>query len=180
MIDPKTIIDKYYPPGEPLSVLLWEHGGRVRDKALVVAKRIGEPGLDLAFIAEAALLHDIGIFQTDAPRIHCRGEKPYVCHGIIGREILEGHALPRHALVCERHVGTGLTVEEIEQRRLPLPLRDMTPQSLEEIIICYADKFFSKSNGNRELSLEEVLQQVRRYGPQKVEIFMAWHRRFGA
>jgi uncharacterized protein len=180
MIDAQAIVNQYYPPGEPLSMLLWAHGCRVRDKALAVAAKLRDPHLDPAFIAQAALLHDIGIFQTAAPAIYCHGAQPYVCHGVIGRAILERHGLPRHALVCERHVGTGLTIEEIERRQLPLPLRDMRPQSLEEIIICYADKFFSKSKRNRELSLAKVLQQIGRHGQQSVEVFLSWHQRFGA
>lgn len=177
MINAESIIYEYYPPGAPLTELLLDHGRRVRDKALAVAEKISAENPDLAFVAQAALLHDIGIYQTDAPTIHCHGDQPYVRHGIIGRQILEDLGLPRHALVCERHVGTGLTKEEIERRRLPLPPRDMTPQIIEEIIVCYADKFFSKSNGNGEMALERVLRMLARYGQDKVQIFMAWHRR---
>ena len=34
------------------------------------------------------MLHDIGIFQTDAPGIHCFGSQPYICHGRLGAELL--------------------------------------------------------------------------------------------
>lgn len=178
MIDAETIFFEYYPPGEPLTELLLEHGRRVRDKALAVAETLAAEKPDMAFIAQAALLHDIGIYRTHAPGIHCHGDLPYVRHGIIGREILEAHGLERHALVCERHVGTGLTVEEILNRRLPLPARDMRPQTMEETIVCYADKFFSKSNGCGELPLPRIVENLARYGQDKVETFMAWHRRF--
>ncbi len=59
--------------------------------------------------------------------------------------MLEAEGLPRHALVCERHTGAGLTVDDIISQRLPLPLRDMTPQTLEERLICYADKFYPRA-----------------------------------
>ncbi len=60
------------------------------------------------------MLHDIGIFLTNAPHIGCYGDKPYICHGYLGREILDKEGLPGHAMVCERHVGAGLTVTDIE------------------------------------------------------------------
>lgn len=178
MIDAEALIYEYYPPGEPLTELLLDHSRRVRDKALRVAENLGAENPDLDFVAQAALLHDIGIYRTSAPSIYCHGDQPYVSHGIIGRQILEGHGLTRHALVCERHVGTGLTVEEIQRRHLPLPVRDMRPLNIEEVVICYADKFFSKSNGNGEMSVEKVIRNLARYGQDKVETFIGWHRRF--
>jgi uncharacterized protein len=177
-VNAQDIFDRYYRPGAALTALLLDHSRRVRDKALSVAARFSEALPDMAFIAEAALLHDIGIGRTAAPGIHCHGAQPYVCHGIIGRHMLESHGLKRHALVCERHVGTGITPHDIVRQKLPLPARDMTPSSVEEKIICYADKFFTKSHGGRELSLEVIIAGLSRYGPEKVQTFMAWHQRF--
>jgi hypothetical protein len=57
----------------------------------------------------------------------------------------KGH--PELALVCERHIGVGISIAEIQHHNLPLPSRDMIPVSIEEQLICYSDKFFSK-NGN--------------------------------
>ena len=61
------------------------------------------------------MLHDIGIFLTHAPQIGCHGDKPYICHGYLGRELLEKEGFPRHAIVCETHVGVGLTIADIEK-----------------------------------------------------------------
>jgi len=177
IVDVETILYAYYPRGAALTELLLDHSRRVRDKALAVAAGLCEKS-DMAFIGEAAFLHDIGIGQTAAPDIHCHGAQPYVCHGIIGRQILENHGLERHALVCERHVGTGITSEDIVRRKLPLPMRDMRPRSLEEQIICYADKFFTKSSGGRELDFQAIVAGLARYGPEKVQTFRAWHQRF--
>ena len=49
------------------------------------------------------------------------------------------------ARVAELHTGSGLTSAEITQQKLPLPARDYLPSSLLEKLICYADKFYSKS-----------------------------------
>ena len=178
-MDPLAIIHHYYPPGERLTQVVIAHGRQVADRALAAAARVAHLTPDLAFVEQAALLHDIGIFQTAAPSIGCHGRVPYVCHGVIGRRLLEDHNLPTHALVCERHVGTGITVADIAAQKLPLPLRDMRPVSIEEILICYADKFFSKKNGGQELRLDDVIADLARHGRDKVDRFLEWHQQFG-
>ncbi|TWI73936.1 thiamin-phosphate kinase [Desulfobotulus alkaliphilus] len=176
-----TILDHYYPEGHPARAILLQHSRMVARKALDAALQIMEEGPDLNFIAEAALLHDIGIGLTHAPDIGCHGKEAYICHGFLGHDILKKEGLPRHALVCERHTGTGLSKEEILKKKLPLPQRDMQPVSLEEEIICYADKFFSKNPGEagREKPLEVIRSQLARFGDQQLERFDNWHRRFG-
>ncbi|MGO0122612.1 HD domain-containing protein [Desulfothermobacter acidiphilus] len=177
-VNPYRLLQKYYPPCTPLYRLLLTHGLMVARKALQVADRWPLLALDRRFIYEAAILHDIGIFLTNAPSLGCYGTKPYICHGYLGREILEREGYPRHALVAERHVGVGITREEIIQRQLPLPPRDMVPQSWEEKIIAYADKFFSKGEEHltREKTLAEIEADLGRIGPEKVAIFRNWHR----
>ncbi len=177
-MDPKSIIYEYYPSGSRLAEILLDHSRRVRDMALTVAARIQDDPPDRDFIAEAAMLHDIGICRVAAPDIGCQGDLPYVCHGVIGRQMLEARGMMQHALVCERHVGTGITLADIRSRQLPLPERDMSPCTLEEAIICYADKFFSKTNGSEPLPLETVLARLGRYGQTPVDTFLRWHRQF--
>ncbi|TYT75995.1 thiamine-phosphate kinase [Desulfobotulus mexicanus] len=176
-----TILDHYYPEGHPAREILLQHSRMVARKALDAALQIMEEGPDLNFIAEAALLHDIGIGLTHAPGIGCHGKDAYICHGFLGHDILKKEGLPRHALVCERHTGTGLSKEEILKKKLPLPQRDMQPVSLEEEIICYADKFFSKNPGEagREKPLAIIRSQLARFGDHQLERFDSWHSRFG-
>ncbi len=178
-MDPLAIIHVHYRPGLRLTEILLTHGREVREKALAVARHVAHLQPDMDFIAEAALLHDIGIFGTTAPAIECHGTQPYVCHGIIGRQLLEKYGLPAHGLVCERHVGAGITKADIQAQQLPLPLRQMVPDSLEEAIICYADKFFSKAKSGRQRSLKKVIAQLTRYGQDQVDRFMGWHAQFG-
>lgn len=158
-----------------------EHSRNVAAKAVQVAKQsILADNLDIDFIKEAALLHDIGVSRTSAPDLYCTGSAPYITHGVLGRNILEKEGLPRHALVCERHIGVGLTVEDIIRQKLPLPLRDMTPETPEERIVAFADLFFSKKHGM--LSVEKSLEQIRHglagFGPEKVAIFNEWLKEF--
>jgi uncharacterized protein len=179
-MNPTEIINEYYKPGSISHDILINHCSAVAAKALAVARRVSHLNPDFRFIEEAAMLHDIGIFLTDAPSIGCTGMHRYVCHGVLGRKLLEDKSLPRHALVCERHVGVGLTIEEIKSRNLPLPLRDMAPITLEEQIICYADKFFSKKNSGkaREMTLDKVIKDIEKYGSDKVQRFMDWVKFF--
>ncbi len=160
----KKIFEKYYTPGTPLYESVWRHSSLVADKALQMAQAHPELELDLEFVYEAALLHDIGVFLTHAPSIYCEGEHPYICHGVLGAELLRAEGYPRHALVCERHTGTGLSIDDIVAQNLPLPHRDMCPVSLEEKLVCFADKFYSKSSPDVEKPLEKVRKSVTKYG----------------
>lgn len=80
-------------------------------------------------------------------------------------------------------VGMGISAQDIEAQNLPLPKRDMTPVSIEEKIICFADKFFSKSKGKDFLMAEKSVEQVResqmRFNPDKVKVFDEWLELFG-
>ncbi len=176
-MDPLAIMKKYAPAGSPAFEILREHGSMVRDKALAIAAGLQHLAPDLVFLKEAAMLHDIGIVMVDEQSLGCYGELPYICHGYLGRQLLEAEGYPRHALVCERHIGAGITVAEIEAQGLPLPRRDMQPTTLEERIICYADKFFSKRPGRlaHEKSVAEVREDLRRFGTRTVGAFEALH-----
>lgn len=181
-MNPLDLIRIYYRPGTPVYEMLLHHCASVAEAALEVAARVPELRPDTAFIREAAMLHDIGILLTRAPEIGCFGRHAYVCHGYLGRKILEKHDLPAHARVCERHVGVGLSAADIAGQRLPLPVRDMLPETVEEQIICFADTFFSKTPppaGTRR-SADAVAAALERYGRDKAERFRGWLERFGS
>ena len=138
-MDYQSIIDKYYPSENELRRILLVHSRQVADRSLKISKAHPELRLDEEFLEEAAMLHDIGIFRCDAPSIQCFGTEPYIRHGVIGAELMRQEGWERHALVCERHTGTGLSKRDIEQQQLPLPHQDYMPVALEEQVICYAD-----------------------------------------
>ena len=121
-MDPIKIIEKYYPVDSEAYRILVDHSRSVADKALAIARMHPEMDLDLTFIEEAAMLHDIGIFRCNAPSIDCHGEADYICHGFLGAELMRAEGYPQHALVCERHTGTGLSIEMIELMKWPLSL----------------------------------------------------------
>lgn len=175
-MNPYELIHKYYGANPTAQQLLESHSRRVADKAREIAERMLHLAPDLVFIEEAALLHDIGIVYTDAPALGCRGHHPYVCHGVLGRMLLEEEGLMRHALVCERHVGVGISIEDIRRQRLPLPERDMLPLSIEEQIIAYADTFYSKngSGAEKEKTFANILDNLAPFGADKVQRFKKW------
>lgn len=178
-VDPHLLIGRVYPPGHPARDRLLRHGERVARMALAVLDRADGLTADREFVVEAAYLHDIGIDRTHCPQLGCEGPLPYVCHGVEGRMILDQWGLPRHGLVCERHVGVGLSAGRIQRHGLPLPVRDMLPLSVEEQLICYADKFYSKTDdGCGAKSIDAILAGLIRYDPGDARRFMALHRRF--
>jgi uncharacterized protein len=173
-----TLIQKYYPVDSEAYRILVSHSEQVRDKALAIAKQHPAMHLDLDFIAQAAMLHDIGIYLTDAPTIDCHGTADYICHGYLGADLVRAAGYPKHALVCERHTGTGLSLATIQMRNLPIPHREMEPVSLEEQLICFADKFFSKTKLTTEKSEDKVRSSLSRYGAEAVSRFDSWCKLF--
>jgi len=179
-MNPIDLLEQYYDSNSRAYKILVEHGRQVANKALAAARQVSELKPDLEFIKNAAILHDIGIFLTNSPGFGCYGKHPYICHGVLGAELLKKAGHPELALVCERHVGVGISNSDIQHQNLPLPNRDMIPVSIEEQLICYADKFFSK-NGNAEpaeKSIPEIIANLKPYGPDKVKRFETWMEMF--
>lgn len=169
----ENIIKMYYEEGTTLLDLLLTHSEMVARKALAVADSSGLD-IDREFVWNAAMLHDIGIFRCNAPSIHCHGNEPYIRHGIIGGELMRSLGLPDIARVCERHTGSGLSAKEIIEEGLPLPHQDFLPETLEEKLICYADKFFSKSGDPRiEKPFDRVRASMAKFGPDALARFDA-------
>ncbi len=178
---PADIIRKYYRDNPEAWRILLEHCRQVTRRAVKIARFLQQTrSVDLQFVAEAAMLHDIGMILTDTPDLGCHGKGSYLSHGVKGRELLEQEGLPRHARVCERHIGIGLTAEEIRHQQLPLPARDMLPETLEEQIICYADLFYSKNRKKRgrEKSPAKVRKNLAKYGEEKIATFDRWLKLF--
>ncbi len=169
-----AIIEKYYKKDSDLYNILVQHSTDVTNKALSIAANHPELNIDSKFVSEAGMLHDIGIFMTNAPSIKCFGIEPYVAHGYLGRAIVENAGYPVHALVCERHTGTGISLEEIIENNMPVPHRDMRPVSIEEKLICFADCFFSKTRLGEERPIDKVRQSLSKFGETSVRQFDRW------
>lgn len=170
-------IDRYYPEGELRDILL-RHSRSVADKALAICRGRRLP-LDPADVEAAAMLHDIGIFLTDAPGIACHGTEHYIRHGILGAALLRHDGAPEWmARVAERHTGAGITADDIRQMNLPLPPGDYMPVTLLEKLVCYADKFYSKSGDMKEKSLDRVRASMARHSQSSLARFEELHKLF--
>ncbi|MBO4660436.1 MAG: HDIG domain-containing protein [Prevotella sp.] len=179
-MDYQAIIDKYYGEGDSeLKSLLLQHSQAVARRALHIADKHPELQLDCQFLYDAAMLHDIGIIECHAPGIHCDGWAPYICHGVIGSRMLHWHGVDnRYARVCARHTGAGLTQTDIVSQHLPLPVISLLPETNEEKVICYADKFYSKSHPEHEKTIEQAIHSLEKFGQDGVERFKTWVEMF--
>jgi uncharacterized protein len=180
-VDAPEILRKYAGNGTKAFQILIEHSTSVKMLALKIASHNPRFNINTRLLEAASMLHDIGIVKTHAPDIGCFGEYPYICHGYLGREILEAEGLHEIALFCERHTGTGLSKQEIISNHLPLPHRDMMPLTIEEKILCYADKFFSKSGKNlsQPKKLKKIYRNLSKHGEDKARRFDEFIGLFG-
>lgn len=173
------VIDKYYPAGSRRRDIYMKHCRQVADKALAIARRKGL-ALDDDDIIAGAMLHDIGIALTDAPGIDCHGTLPYLCHGTAGADLLRREGVDeRFARIAERHTGAGITADEVAASGLPLAVRDYLPETLLERLICYADKFYSKSGTMRKKPIERVRASMARHGSDTLARFQEMYNLFG-
>ncbi len=174
----QAIIDKYYPVGTKCHGIFIQHSRQVADKALKIAIRCNLD-IPLDMVEAAAMLHDIGIFLTNAPDINCHGSEHYICHGILGADLLRREGVDEAiARVAERHTGAGLTIDDIDRQQLPLPRKDYLPETMLEKLICYADKFFSKSGKMQEKPLDKVRASMARHSTESLARFDELHNLF--
>jgi uncharacterized protein (TIGR00295 family) len=107
-----------------------EHCRAVAKVARVVAgefERLGKP-VDSQVVLAGALLHDIGRTRVQTVR-----------HGLEGSQMLEKEGVDiRVVEAVRRHIGAGISTDEA--KALGLPNFDYVPRTLEERIVCFADK----------------------------------------
>jgi uncharacterized protein len=102
----------------------------VADFALEVAAKLKQKGfgVDLELVEAGAVLHDIG-----------RAKSHGVDHSLEGSKIASELGLPQPLInVIKRHIGAGITAKEADELGWPQDI--YVPQTLEEKIVCYADK----------------------------------------
>jgi uncharacterized protein len=105
------------------------HCVATQSKAIYIAQQVAQYlPVDISLVSAGALLHDIG-----------RSETHDVTHGAVGGRILSEEGCPVTIIrVVERHVLGGFTANEASL--IGLPNRSFLPVSLEERIVCVADK----------------------------------------
>lgn len=115
--------------------------------ALEIAEKFKTKNIpvDSALVEAGALLHDLGRSKTHS-----------VQHAFEGVKLAQAEGLPEPVIcIIKRHVGAGITAEEAE--RLGWPKDNYIPQTLEEKIVCYADKCIGSSE---RIPVEETIKQL--------------------
>jgi len=108
----------------------------------------GNPVNERAVVA-GALLHDIGRTQTQDAG-----------HGHVGAAMLEREGVDSVVTnIVRRHVGAGISREEAA--KLGFPEGEYVPQTLDEKIVCFADKML---DGEKARPFEEEVKRFVRKG----------------
>lgn len=112
--------------------IIYKHSLAVEKLALYIHDQIKEG--DRFVIMAGSLLHDIG-------RKNYPPSKPNsILHGLEGYRILKELGVDeRIAKIARNHIGVGITKEDIIEQKLPLPLDNYVPETIEEIVVAYAD-----------------------------------------
>ena len=130
----KGLLKKYSVDKKGFDIVL-EHVLAVKNVSLIIAKEIKKRKhkVDLDLIKTGSLLHDIGRFKYPP------WNKKMIRHGYWGGQILRKEGLLKEAKIAERHLGAGISKEEIIKGKLHLPKKDFLPKTIEEKIIAYVD-----------------------------------------
>lgn len=123
------------------------HVEAVSDLAVDIAEAIRNRGypVNVRLVEVGALLHDIGRSKTHS-----------VHHAVAGAEIAESFGLPQQVVsIIKRHVGGGITAREA--KKLGWPRDVYIPQTVEEKIVCYADKLVE---GSSRISIEKTIDKL--------------------
>ncbi len=167
------LLKKYSSSQKDFEVVA-NHSLAVLEKALNIIRKKKLYQIDLDLVIAGCLLHDIGAFEF-MRNFHLK-QNDYIKHGIIGGTILRKEKLNKIALIAERHIGAGISKEEIIENNFPLPKRNFLPITLEQKLVCYADKFHSKS-GKKD-NLESIRKEMKGYGKEVFRRFIKLEKIF--
>jgi len=135
--------------------------------------------LDVDLVRAGCLLHDIGVYRLfdGAGRLD---HTQYVRHGVLGHELLAEAGMPEVLCrFCSCHTGVGITEHDVRTQSLPIPPEDYLPDTLEEEVVMYADKFHSKADPPVFLTAGAYTRKVGKFGPDKPVLFQQMVDRFG-
>ena len=127
-----------------LSYNIIDHQLCVMRRARDLAHNITNAEIDIELVKIGALVHDIG-------RVRNHGLE----HASDGGDILRELGYPESlARIAEKHSLGGLTMEEAVEKGLPP--RDYVPRTIEEKIVCLADKYTS---GSKKVTVEQRFER---------------------
>jgi len=139
------LLKKYSSSEKDFEAVL-KHSKNVQKEALRIAAKV--KNTDKELIKIGSLLHDIGRFRKDL----------VYRHGLNGAEMLRKEGFEEYAKVAERHLGAGISKQDIKKQKLKLPMKDFVPLSKEEKIISYADNLIED---NKLISVKQVIKRYK-------------------
>ncbi|MFE3328956.1 HD domain-containing protein [Streptomyces sp. NPDC059176] len=173
----RALHEKYAPTSEAFELvhthceIVWHIA-----EQLIVASGLD---VDAELVRAGCLLHDIGVYRLFHPDGRFDRQN-YVRHGLLGHELLAEEGLAEEVCrFCSCHTGVGLTKEDVVRQGLPIPPADYVAVSDEEKLVMYADKFHSKSQPPRFLSVRTYASSIGRFGADKVAAFHTLRSAFG-
>ncbi len=150
--------------------LIYTHCQIVRDIAFELIKE-KKLDVDVQLVEVGCMLHDIGVYKLyDSKGVI--DDSRYIQHGVLGYELLKEEGFEE--VICRfasHHTGVGLTKQDIQSQKLPLPEQDMLADTKEELIVMFADKFHSKDEPPCFNTAEWYEEHVARFGDDKRELF---------
>jgi len=137
-----------------ISKSVLNHSLKVAEKALEITNTISKVKVDKNLVEIGAIFHDIGRSKTHGFQ-----------HALIGGKILRERGFPPQlARICETHIVGGLDKEDAKE--IGLPEKEYLPESIEEKIVCLADKM---TNGTKYVSIEVRFENwFKKHGKSKL------------
>lgn len=139
------------------------HCEAVAELAVEIAYVLKEKNLevDVELVETGALLHDIGRSKTHS-----------VHHAVRGAEIAKTLGLPESIIsIIKRHVGGGIS--QADAQRLGWPKDIYVPRTIEEKIVCYADKLI---DGSKRVPINVTIEKMsERLPPSAIERMQRLH-----
>jgi uncharacterized protein len=133
------------------------HCNAVTDYALDLAAQLEIKGqeVNIDLVEAGGVLHDLGRCKTNT-----------VDHGVVGGQFAEQLGLPQEVVnVIKRHVGAGITDQEAQA--MGWPKDNYMPQTLEEKIVCYADK---RIDDGKNVPIKREIKKLQKAGkPEAAE-----------
>ncbi len=160
---------------------VWTHSqivAEIADRICDFLKKTYEVTPNRELVQTGALLHDIGVYKCHDDELNPVQEPGYISHGIEGYKILKKESYPEYlARFPLSHTGTGITTEDIERENFNLELKNYIPVTLEEEIVCYADKFHTKYPAFD--TFDKAKSRLEKFDPSKGILMNRFKKKFG-
>jgi len=167
-------------PNQDTFNLVWTHCQIVALIALQRAQSYTQQPVNYQKVVVGGLVHDIGVYRLFKENSLQFDMSRYLFHGLEGWLILqEEHFGEEIANFARNHTGLGITHYDVYKEHLPLPLGDYSPQTVEQELVMYADKFHTKSNPPEFISVTAARRSALKFGSENAKKFDYYQQKFG-